>query len=298
MITWRSVIVCGLFLASIAAGSRDAPDAAAVHASQQPTFASSIDTVRVDVSVRQGGQAVRGLTGNDFEVVDNGVRQQITFIGLDRTPLNVVLALDMSGSVQGTRLDQLRAAGTRLVDALGPEDTAAVVVFTELVRIRSGFTRDRPRLLSALVNAAAGSDTAMRDAVHAALLLGESRPGRPLVIVFSDGMDTASFLSPELVVDTARRTEPVVYAVTSTLDERDRFLDDVVRLTGGRRLEVASLERLSDTFAEILSESRERYLLSYTPTGVRSSGWHEVVVRVRNRQAEVRARPGYLQPGS
>ena len=294
MIRWRSVIVCGLFLASIVAGARDASDAAALGASQRPTFSSSVDTVRVDVSVREGGQAVRGLTGNDFEVVDNGVPQQITFIGLEATPLNVVLVLDMSGSVKGTRLDQLRAAGARLVEALGPEDTAAVVVFTELVKIRSGFTRDRARLLSALVNAAAGSDTSMRDAIHAALLLGESKPGRPLVIVFSDGMDTASFLSPDLVLDTARRTEPVVYAVTSMLEGQDRFLDDVVRLAGGRRLEVASLERLSDTFAEILSESRERYLLSYTPTGVRSGGWHDVVVRVRRRQAEVRARPGYL----
>jgi hypothetical protein len=125
-------------------------------------------------------------------------------------------------------------------------------------------------------------------------VLGGSRPGRPLVIVFSDGTDTASFLSPGLVLDTARRTEPVVYAVTSRQDEQDRFLDDVVRLTGGRRIEIASLERLSDAFAEILGESRERYLISYTPTGVSRGGWHAVIVRVPGRRAEVRARPGYL----
>jgi len=54
--------------------------------------------------------------------------------------------------------------------------------------------------------------------------------------------------------------------------------------------------KLSRAFAEILRESRERYLLSYTPTGVPAGGWHEVIVRVPGRRAEVRARPGYLAP--
>jgi hypothetical protein len=85
-----------------------------------------------------------------------------------------------------------------------------------------------------------------------------------------------------------------VYAVTSLKEDRDNFFGDLVRLTGGRRLEVASLDRLSDAFEEILNESRDRYLLSYTPTGVSSGGWHEIDVRVRGRRADIRARPGYL----
>jgi VWFA-related protein len=262
--------------------------------SQQPTFSSRVSAVRLDVSVRQGGESVRGLQADDFDVRDNGVRQQIELVGLERTPVNVVLALDMSGSVQGARLDQLRTAGERLIAALGGEDSAAVLAFTEVVAIRTGFTTDRAALIGALHEPAQGRDTALRDATHAALALGGSRSGRPLIILFSDGTDTSSFLSEDLVLTTARRTEPVVYAVTSVLAERDRFVDDVVRLTGGRRLEIPSLDRLSETFAEILGESRERYLLSYTPTGVAAGGWHEVDVRVPGRRAEVRARPGYL----
>jgi VWFA-related protein len=266
------------------------------HLSQEAIFSSRVDTVRLDVSVRQGGRAVRGLVAGDFEIVDSGVRQQVDFVALERTPANVVLALDMSGSVQGSRLTRLREAGARLVEMLAPGDTAAVVAFTALVTIASGFTSDRSRLLSALHEPVAGGDTALFDATHAALVLGESGSGRPLVITFSDGTDTASFLSSELVLDTARRTEPVVYAVTSAQRDQDGFLDDLVRLTGGRRLEVASLDGLSDAFAEILSESRERYLIGYTPTGVPAGGWHDVEVRVRGRRADVRARPGYLAP--
>jgi VWFA-related protein len=261
---------------------------------QAPTFASRVDTVRVDVSVRQSGQAVQGLVAADFEVLDNGVRQRVDFAALDQMPVNVVLALDMSGSVRGVRLAQLRDAGARLVDMLGPAESAAVVAFTDLVTIRSRFTDDKPSLLAALQQPIEGTDTSLVDATYAALVLGGSRTGRPLVIVFSDGADTASFLSADLVLDTARRAGSVVYVVASVRDGDNSFLDSLVQLTGGRRLEVASIERLSDAFAEILDESRERYLLSYTPTGVRPGGWHEIVVRVRGRRADVHARPGYL----
>jgi VWFA-related protein len=247
----------------------------------------------VDVSVRQGAKAVEGLTAADFEVLDNGVRQQVEFATLEQMAVNVVLALDLSGSVEGSHLARLRAAGERLVGMLTAGETAAVVSFTDQVTIASDFTSDRPRLIAALEQPGGSGDTALLDATHAALVLGESQPGRPLVIIFSDGADTASFLSPKLVLETARRTGPVVYAVTM-VDASSDFIDDLVRSTGGRRLGVNSLDRVSDAFAEILSESRERYLLSYTPTGVPRGGWHQIDVRVLGRRAEVRARPGYV----
>jgi VWFA-related protein len=260
---------------------------------QQPIFSSRVDTVRVDVSVRQGDLSIVGLTAADFDVLDNGVRQKVDFATLEQMAVSVVLALDVSGSVEGARLARLRAAGERLVGMLTARETAAVVAFTDLVTIASDFTSDKTRLLAALEQPGGTGDTALVDATHAALVLGESQQGRPLVIIFSDGADTASFLSPNLVLETARRTGPVVYAVTM-FDTSSDFIDDLVRLTGGRRLEVESLDRVSDAFAEILSESRERYLLSYTPTGVKPGGWHDIQVRVRGRRAEVRARPGYL----
>jgi VWFA-related protein len=289
--TPRGATVAGVVVAVVVATG----SAREGRATQQPLFASRVEAVRVDVSVRQNGLPVPGLVAADFEVLDNGVPQQVEFAALDQMPVSVMLALDMSGSVRGARLTQLREAGTRLISMLAASETAGVVAFTDLVTIRSAFTSDKTTLLSALQQPGEGSDTALFDATHAALVLGGSRTSRPLVILFSDGADTASFLSPDLVLNTARRTGAVVYAVASIREDQSDFLDRLVSLTGGRRLEVTSLEGLSDAFAEILSESRERYLLSYTPAGVRSGGWHDVVVRVRGRRAEVRARPGYLQ---
>jgi VWFA-related protein len=287
-----------LIAAAFSAGVAVRVPTGAVVVAQAPTFSSGVDTVRLDVSVRQGGRAVRGLVADDFDIVDNGVRQTVTFVSLENTPINVVLALDMSGSVQGARLAQLQQAGQRVAGMLEPGDTAALVSFSDRATIAADLTADRQILMAALRRPTPGTDTALVDAAHAAMVLGSSTStaavGRPLVIVFSDGVDTASFLPPSLVLDAARRLGPVVYAVTSPMSEPDPFLEDLVRLTGGRRVGADSPDRLSDAFAEALTESRQRYLIGYSPTGVERGGWHELTVRVRGNRGDVRARPGYL----
>lgn len=265
----------------------------AVETQQAPVFSAATNAVRVDVSVQAQGRAIRGLQAADFEVLDNGVQQRVDLVDFDNVSLNVVLTLDMSGSVRGERLLQLRQASEQLMAALAPGDATALVTFTDIVSIRAAFSSSRDDLLAALRQPVPGADTSLVDAVHAAMTLGESESGRPLVIVFSDGADTASFLTPDLALDTARRTGSVVYVVTTPQVARSEFLDDLVELTGGRRLEISSMDRLSGAFAEILAESRERYLISFTPEGVAPDGWHDLVVRVRNRRADVRARPGY-----
>jgi hypothetical protein len=82
---------------------------------QAPTFASKVEAVRVDVLVTDRGQPVRGLGRSDFEILDNGVLQQVDLVSFEQIPLNVILALDMSDSVAGERLDHLRSAGTALL---------------------------------------------------------------------------------------------------------------------------------------------------------------------------------------
>lgn len=260
-----------------------------------PVFSARVDTVRVDVLVSRGREVIRGLGAEDFELLDNGVVQQIDWIGFDEVPVNVMLALDMSGSVRGARLEQLRRAATSLSAALARDDTAALIGFSERVILRSGFTPDRHVFETLLREPIAGGDTALIDAVHAAMVMSDDQAGRPLVIVFSDGADTASFLSADQVLGAARRLRPAVYAVTSPDADGGGFLNDLATATGGRRLNVDSLDRLSETFTAVLRESKERYLLSYTPTGVDAEGWHELVVRVPGRDnVEVSARPGYF----
>ena len=107
---------------------------------QGPTFASKVEAVRVDVLVTEQGRAVRGLQAAEFEVLDNGVRQEVDLVSFEQIPLNAILVLDMSVSVAGERLDHLRAAARGLLDGLTAEDQAALVTFNHVVFQGSGLT--------------------------------------------------------------------------------------------------------------------------------------------------------------
>jgi hypothetical protein len=111
-------------------------------------------------------------------------------------------------------------------------------------------------------------------------------------VVFSDGLDVSSWLAPERVLDAAKRLDAVVYGV-SIHGTRPRFLEDLTDHTGGRLLDVES-RNLASTFLNVLNEFRDRYVLSYSPLGVKPGGWHRLDVRVKGRRANVRSRPGYL----
>jgi VWFA-related protein len=124
-------------------------------------------------------------------------------------------------------------------------------------------------------------------------MLGPSDGGRNLLLVFSDGLDTASWLRPERVLDSAKRSDMVVYGVSSRGPEESKFLEDLTELTGGDTLTIESTRDLSAAFLKILDEFRQRYLISYSPTGVAPDGWHRLDVRVKGRRLTVKSRTGY-----
>ena len=249
--------------------------------------------MRVDVLVTENGRPVQGLTPDDFEVLDNGVRQRVDLASFEQIPLNVVLALDMSASLQGLRLGHLQTAGKRVLDGLKPGDRAALVAFSHIVAPSQGLTENLDRVRAALDQAKGEGLTSLIDATHAGMLLGESDAGRSLLIVFSDGVDTSSWLTADAVLETARRGDVVVYGV-EVGERRASFPRDLSETTGGRLFAIESTKDLSATFSRILEEFRMRYLVSYSPQGVAAGGWHRLEVRVKNRGVTVQARPGYF----
>ena len=174
-------------------------------------------------------------------------------------------------------------------------------------------------LPDALGRVRAGGGTALYDATFAALALREQTVGRTLVLVFSDGDDTVSWLDPREVLDTAQRSDVVVYGVNldrgareSPLDRearrsarrwfpsepqlfRRQFLPQLVEDTGGSLLVAGDIGRLRAAFSRVVNEFRGRYLLTYSPADVESAGWHELDVRVEGRGRRVQARRGYLR---
>ena len=114
---------------------------------------------------------------------------------------------------------------------------------------------------------------------------------RALMLLFSDGFDTASFLTGEAVVDAAKRSNAVVHAVQF---RPDPFLGRLAEITGGRTWSAQSDRQLEELFGRVLDEMRARYLLTYTPAGPQKPGWHQIKVSLKGARGDVIAKQGYF----
>lgn len=300
----------------LSAADRHAP-AVADNASdgQAPTFSARIEAVRIDALVTEDGRPVIGLQSGDFEVRDNGVPQQVDIVSFDRAPLKVIFTFDVSKSVEGQRLADLRRAAESVLNGLTVEDQAALVTFSAIVVRACEATVEHGRVGAALEGLKTGDGTALVDAVYAGMTLGAADTSRALMIVFSDGLDISSWLAPESVIRAAKQADVVAYAVivggkqahsfqpreradyengTKRVLDSGRLLRDVANVTGGSVLELDSTRDLPGVFGRILAEFRQRYLIGYVPRGVSRDGWHKVEVSIKGRRAAtVQARSGY-----
>lgn len=270
--------------------------AALLAAAQDPlVFRAEVGVVRVEVLVTRDGSPVTGLVAADFELRDAGVRQELEPILEEQAAVDAVLVLDASGSVTGQKLAALKAAAASFLDGLRVGEHAALVAFDHEVRLLSPLTTDLAAVRSVLGNVAPRGNTALVDAVYAALRLRAPGDRRTAVVVFSDGMDTLSWLSAADVVAAASRSNATVYAVTvrGKREAREPFPDEIARVTGGRVFEASTERDLRARFLDVLEDIRARYVLRYAPRGADAPGWHAVEVRVTKGKGDVLARPGY-----
>ena len=258
-----------------------------------PQFKARVEVVRIDALVTQGNKPLAGLTAADFEVRDNGQLQQVRLADAGLSHLDVILALDMSASLTAERFAQLRAASESLLHRLRPEDRAALLTFDQRVTVRQGLTGEVERIRDSLRQATRTGRTSLTDALFSGLTMAEGGDRRTLLIVFSDGVDTSSWLESDSVVDIVRRSPVVIYGVTPTTAKTASVLSDAVDASGGEILDGRS-SRLDTAFTEVLNAFRQRYLLTFSPTQTASPGWHRLDVRVKRRGATVRARRGYF----
>jgi VWFA-related protein len=282
-------------------------------AQQTPAFTAGTDLVVVDVLVSRNGAPVTGLTADDFTVRDGGVPQKVTLAAVESMPVRLLLALDSSASVRGPALDQLKQAAKTAIGSLRPADEAGVLSFAHNLSQTSPWTANRDQVSQAIDTVTARGSTALADAAFSAIAMAPRAGTRTLVVVFTDGSDTASWLSPTQVLQAARRSESIVYGVTLAgnasevpLDQleswvtaeptlyRSGLLPLLVRQTGGEMMRAAGMPTLGETFVAILSRFNQRYVLTYSPAGVPAAGWHPLEVAVRGG-GDVIARRGYFR---
>ena len=258
----------------------------------QPTFRSSVAIVRIDASVMDGNRPVAGLTKDNFTITDNGIPQMIDTVSLDTVPLGLMLLLDTSESLEGDPMSALANAARSLVQSLRPDDAAALMLFADQVRLTVPATRERPPMLTAIANLTAAGATSINDAVVLSLLHEPTvAPDmRPVMMVFTDGRDTASWLMSDQAQQAARRSRTLIHVVElrTVAGGGTNFARELAKAGGGRVWSATSANALRQLFGDVLNELRARYLITYYPTGVAREGWLEVKVRTKAARTRLR----------
>lgn len=260
------------------------------------------DAVLVPVVVRRNNQFVRGLKASDFEVAEDGVSQSIANLAAEDAPLDLVVAIDISGSME-TALPEVRAAVKRLLARLRPGDAVTLLGFNDtsfLVAERETDPRTREDAVDLL---SAWGGTALYDATIRALDQVGTRWGRKGVIVFSDGDDRNSFTRREAAMARVQASDAVLYTVGfgsgATSEGLRRSLDGYATTTGGHAFFPRDTRELDQAFDAIVTELANQYVLSYSPRDPsHDDRWRSIRVRVRSGKYNIRARAGYRLSGS
>jgi VWFA-related protein len=284
-----------------------------------PTFRAIADAVTVPVSVREKNQPVAGLTARDFELTDNGVRQEVATASIASVPIDVTLILDTSGSVEGPALAQFKRDVQTMSDLLETVDQIRLITFSDTVSDVFGLKPAGTRLPVDAITA--GGLTQFYTALAAAMVAVSTNERPQLMLAFTDGHDSQSFEGADrvaaLAVSSNAALDIVLADSTSTLEQgtvranlkgtgevytshgafaggpNRGALRTAVQRTGGTLYERPAGESLPAIFQKLLNDFRTGYVLAYSPAGVSRGGWHDIQVHCRNPAYAVRARAGY-----
>ena len=276
---------------------------------QQPTvFRADVNLVRIVTTVKtQAGQIVGTLAQNEFEIYDNGAKQQLSvFEHQTEQPLSVILMVDTSGST-AKELKYESDSASRFFHILLGEgnqaDAAALYTFNWEVREQQPYTRDLRALDARLKLLHGEAGTAMYDAIYLGAQRLEMRKGRKVIVVVTDGGDTGSKVDLHKALEAAQLADAVIYAIVVMPITNDagrniggeHALEFMAKGTGGRTFMPSIGAELDKAFTSIITELRTQYLLGYYPQNVplTKDRFHKLEVRVLRPDLRVSARNGY-----
>jgi len=278
---------------------------------------TNLVTIPVAVTDRSGFY-ITDLKQSEFKIFEDGVEQEVAYFGSTEKPFTVVLLIDVSRST-AYKIEEIQAAAAAFVQQLKPQDRVMVIQFDESVKILSELTNDREAINKAIKRTGFGDGTSIYEAVDFSLHKRlEKIEGRKAVVLFTDGVDTASEkASFDGTVRDAEESQAVVFPIyyntfydgnfgrgaggTSNVEYvRGRaYLDALADATGGRVVRPASKpDGLTRAFESIAEELRRQYSIGYYPSEAGASGERrQIKVRVNRPKLVIRARDSYIVGG-
>lgn len=279
---------------------------------QRPIFRSGVDMVPLTVTVTDAaGKYVRSLTDHDFTIFEDGVEQPLSFFASEQVGVDLAVMIDVSASMQ-PHMPLVRKAARGLVRSLRPHDRATVVAVRNVVGVPQSLTSDLAQVETAINGLTAFGDTALYDGVYvvlkefARLRVGTADIRKQVLVVLSDGVDTASRLGFDDIKDLAGRVGVNIYVIampSSSVPVPRQLMDGktlqsehamraLAQETGARSFFPKVVADLPAIYAEIGTELANQYELAYLPLRpLGDRGYRRVSVRVTN--ALTRTRSGY-----
>lgn len=278
--------------------------AASLTAQQQPppTFRTGTQIVSLFVTVTDTQRRlVPNLVQEDFEVRDNEKPQPIVLFENKNLPITVVVMLDTSGSMTGS-LALLRDAAEQFLIRLFPDDKAKVGAFNDKIEVSGRFSSDRDDLVAEMRGLDYGNGTRLFDALGVSLDELKGIEGRRVILVFTDGEDTASRSGSGSIVDRAREEEVMVYAIGLQSEffngarmirsKPDGGLRKIAEETGGGYFELMKTADLAPTFTRVAQELHSQYVIGFSPAQL-DGRVHKLAVRLKQPGLTARARRSY-----
>ncbi len=257
-----------------------------------------VDVIQMAVVVTDDhGRFVPGLKQRDFQVSEDGVPQKISSFSDERTPLEMVTAIDVSGSVTEA-LPGMKTAATRFLGGLAATDQATVLGFNDSIYTLARRSTDQMIRERAIGRLRAWGGTALYDAiVHSIDVLGR-QTGRRAIVLFTDGEDQNSHAPMGTAIAQVEASDAMIYVVGQgrAVHSKDlqKLLQRIATTSGGRSFFSGTPEKLDEAFAEILDDLHHQYLISYpAPDDQRDGKWHSITVKAGAGKYKVRARSGY-----
>lgn len=257
-----------------------------------------VDVVQVTATVTDNaGRFVRGLTRQDFRLQEDGVAQTLTTFISENVPLEIIVAVDVSGSMTDA-MPKVKESVKRFLTAIRPTDRVTLLGFNDSVFTLARPTVDLAARLKAVDRLAPWGGTALYDVVVQAFDLLGRQTGRRALVVFTDGEDLNSRVPIEVAERRLEASDAVLYPIgqgrAPRLANLRTILERLAKKSGGRAFFGDSVDKLDAVFAAILEELSNQYLLGYVPRDlVRDGRWRTLRVEVPGKGLNVRARQGY-----
>jgi VWFA-related protein len=258
--------------------------------------AAEANVVQVTVTVTDKGQFVRDIPQSAFHVTEDGVPQMITYFSSEDVPLELIAAVDISGSMTNA-MGKLKGAVRDFLLAVPSQAQVTLLGFNDSIFAltrRATAPEDRVRAVDRL---APWGATALYDVILRAVDMLGRETGRRALVVFTDGEDQGSHATLEDVERRLQASDVTLYMIGQGRGvELERLKTVMTRLanpTGGRALFTDNIDELNDRFADLIEELSNQYLLGYQPTNAKHDDtWREIHVDV-DGHSNVRARRGY-----